>query len=212
MPQRKYPKTKILFTDFDDTLVEYHGLGRQVLRGVLKEKNIPFDEKRYAQLPRDNIQDKLKAFMPEHFDEVWPEVDKRFSAVVVQESYLFPETKKFLEKIHKKEILVIIVSTKFARHIHNILKHHEIDKYVTEVIGRETIEPPKPNPKGVLKLLEKYHAKTDETLFLGDSALDGKTASNAKIRFVQIKRKEPTEKIPKPWKTITNLNELINLL
>lgn len=61
----------------------------------------------------------------------------------------------------------------------NGLEHH-----LTVYFAQETV--PKPDPAGLLEIMEKHKFKSDEILFVGKTDLDALCAANAQIDFLEV--------------------------
>ncbi len=59
-------------------------------------------------------------------------------------------------------------------------------KFLTyfDFLTREGVKHPKPNPEGILLLLEKFNVPKKNTIYIGDSFIDAGAAQNAGIRFI----------------------------
>lgn len=204
---------KAIFFDFDGTLFGSKGLGKKVLLEIISEKKISLDVKGLLKLPYYNMQDKLKIFYPQYYDWLWPEWNKRFTKRILKECKPFIETKKTIIGLNKKGIILFISSTKFSYHIKNILTKHKLIDYFSEIIGRETVQPPKPDPKAIFDLIKKYSLKKEECIYVGDSLLDEEAAKNSGLRFVFVNRKSAKEtSVKNYWKKVKKLDELLKIV
>jgi len=60
-----------------------------------------------------------------------------------------------------------------------------VDKFQI-IIGRDDVENAKPNPEGILRIINAYNLKRKDVLFTGDSIVDEKAAENAQINFIYV--------------------------
>lgn len=51
------------------------------------------------------------------------------------------------------------------------------------MLGGDDVEKPKPDPEGLLKLLELFGVRKNELLYIGDSHVDEKAAAAAGVDF-----------------------------
>jgi len=63
------------------------------------------------------------------------------------------------------------------------LSVHDIASAVGPVVGRDTMDSEKPNPAGLLQVVEAVDADPGETVFVGDSERDAETARRAGTEF-----------------------------
>ena len=54
------------------------------------------------------------------------------------------------------------------------------------IVGSDSVQAEKPDPKGLLKVLEDLNLKKEEVLYIGDSIVDAKTAENAGVKFAAV--------------------------
>ncbi len=50
------------------------------------------------------------------------------------------------------------------------------------IVGADDVKTEKPNPEGLLSVIEDLGAMKEEVLYVGDSLVDAKTAENAKVK------------------------------
>ena len=64
-----------------------------------------------------------------------------------------------------------------------ILNELGLRKYFDEVIGMHGDFPAKPDPSAIFHLIERFKVEASQTVFLGDSEVDGQTSVAAGIDF-----------------------------
>lgn len=82
---------------------------------------------------------------------------------------------------------VSIVSTKTAHRIRTALELIGIDGLVAIVVGGDEVTSHKPDPQGLLRAMERIGAERHETLYVGDSVVDGECADRAGVRFIGVR-------------------------
>jgi len=202
---------KAIVFDFDGTLFRFSHLGLKLLKEVLDNEGIKFDEKTFDSLPHINMKDKLEIVFPKEHEKLFKKWDAKFSEEFIKEAKPYDTVIETLQSLHKRNLKLVIFSTKFSKHINNALNKYKINSIFHCVIGRE-MNPAKPNPKLLNEELKKLGISSKEALFVGDSKLDEISAKNSKIRFVLVDYGENQELINKPYAKINNLTELLNLL
>jgi phosphoglycolate phosphatase len=95
---------------------------------------------------------------------------------------LYDGTREMLDAIAKHAALAVLTN-KPQRHTEAILRGLEIADRFTWVIGGDTPHGRKPDPAGLQYLMSTAGATADETLMVGDSAIDLKTARAADVRI-----------------------------
>src|SRR5699024_11363565 len=79
---------------------------------------------------------------------------------------------QLLEALKRKGYRLGIITSKGRRSLHISLEKLNMLNYFDDMIAYEDVSAPKPNPEGIVKLMEKYSASPNETLFYGDSDAD----------------------------------------
>ena len=91
-----------------------------------------------------------------------------------------------LEELKARDIRLSVLSNK---------PHRQTVKVVKEIFGEGVFDyaqgqmdsvPKKPDPTGVLRLLEKMDVREDECLYIGDSEVDVRTGKNAGVKTVSV--------------------------
>ncbi|MBX0294175.1 HAD family hydrolase [Haloarcula nitratireducens] len=63
------------------------------------------------------------------------------------------------------------------------LETHDLTSAVGSVVGRDTVGSSKPDPEGLLSVVERLDADAESTVFVGDSERDAETARRAGTAF-----------------------------
>jgi phosphoglycolate phosphatase len=95
---------------------------------------------------------------------------------------LYEGTREMLDAVSAHAVLAILTN-KPQHHTDAILEGLDIAKYFRWVIGGDTAHGRKPDPAGLRYLMSVAVATNDETLMVGDSAIDLKTAKAAAVRI-----------------------------
>ncbi|MBD3649587.1 MAG: HAD-IA family hydrolase [Pseudomonadales bacterium] len=98
--------------------------------------------------------------------------------------------KTTLSNLKRDDMAVSIVSTKFGYRIEAALQRDGLDGLVDQVIGGDMVRNTKPNPEGLLRVMNAVGASADETIYVGDSTTDGECARRAGVAFLAVKTGE----------------------
>ena len=79
-----------------------------------------------------------------------------------------------------------IISSNFHDTIMEILIQRGMFHRFKIIIGRDDVENAKPNPEGILRVINAYNLKREDVLFIGDSFVDEEAAQNAQIYFINV--------------------------
>lgn len=79
--------------------------------------------------------------------------------------------------------LRMAVNTNRTNTTERLLRHFDIDRFFMPVISAGSLSHPKPNPEGVHRILATWRLPKDAVAYIGDSALDERTARAAGVPF-----------------------------
>jgi phosphoglycolate phosphatase len=97
-------------------------------------------------------------------------------------SYLYPQVQETLGVLKRAGVKMAIVTNKETKFTQALINAHHLHDYFDVVVCGDTLDTKKPNPAGIEFCLKEFGAKTDESIFIGDSFIDAKTAQNAGMR------------------------------
>jgi phosphoglycolate phosphatase len=183
---------KLFVFDFDGTLVDTVADIARHANGVLEEFHFPtrpLDDVRLgighgvhellSHLAKDLGRDK------ERLEQAVQSFKKRYHASPAALSKPFPEVAAVLEGAlggYKKAVL----TNKPQALTEIILAELDLSRYFYKVIGLDAGFPPKPDPASFRHLMQEMGAAPEETVLIGDSAVDRKTAQNAGADFIWV--------------------------
>jgi len=98
--------------------------------------------------------------------------------------------KKLLECIEQDGIMCGIVSSNFHETVEEIVHLHKLNPIFLEIVGRNDVENAKPDPEGLLKIIEKHNLNPEKTLYVGDTITDKQAAKRANVKFIYIEELE----------------------
>jgi len=119
---------------------------------------------------------------------VWEYVDAykgHYRVISKAKTFLLPLCLEALDEASKIATLGI-VTTKTAKYSEELLEHMDIMKYFDVLIGRESVENPKPHAEPILKAMKHLDARVESTWMIGDTILDLHSAKNAGVRSVGV--------------------------
>ncbi len=132
-------------------------------------------ESMFAQLgvPQEHVLEYVKAYKA------------HYKIISKQQTTLLPFAKEAILSAHKIANLGI-VTTKTAQYSQDLLEHLGIMQYFNVLIGRESVEHPKPHPEPILKAIEALEARIESTWMIGDTILDLVAAQKAGVHGVGV--------------------------
>lgn len=96
-------------------------------------------------------------------------------------SHPFPGIHELLKDLQDKGVILTINSNRGNESLAFFVQRHFSDIDFSAIEGHDPDFPSKPNPYGVNGIMNGMGFSNDETLYIGDSATDIKTAQNAQI-------------------------------
>lgn len=99
---------------------------------------------------------------------------------------LFEEVPEMFESLRKQGAKIGIISTKYRYRIEDFLLRHFEQLPVDLIIGGEDVSLAKPSPEGINAALNRLGVSAEDTLYCGDSTVDGATAQNAGVDFIGV--------------------------
>jgi phosphoglycolate phosphatase len=111
---------------------------------------------------------------------------KRADEVMLDGTKLFEQTQPLLSKLKAQGIKVGMVSSKFRYRIEDVFRRDHVDQYFDVIIGVEDSKKAKPDPDGLLLVIETLGVHKNDVLYVGDSVIDGKTAQAAQTDFAAV--------------------------
>jgi len=94
----------------------------------------------------------------------------------------------YLKTVAARGGVVAICSNNMTSTVTVVLERLGIYSNVSLIVGMDSVMRPKPDPEGLLQILEKLKVAKDETVFVGDTNTDRDAARAASIRFVAVEQ------------------------
>ena len=89
---------------------------------------------------------------------------------------------EFLDVLKARDIR-LAVHTNRTTTVELLLRHFEIDQYFHPVISAGSLKRPKPDPEGVYRILDAWSLSGEAVAYIGDSALDERSARASGVSF-----------------------------
>ena len=137
------------------------------------------------------IVEKARTKFPD-FDELSKKLgdllDKYLYEIFDDSRYPLCKNAKQALKVFKEELnlKISLVSNRKRASTLRILQSHDILKYFDLILAKEDQPKPKPSADGVVKAMSHFSVKSDESIFIGDSAVDIISAKLAKVNCIGV--------------------------
>ena len=131
-----------------------------------------------------------------------------------QEPLLFEGVQDLIVALNQKKIKLTILSNSAKKYIIITLNQYKIDNYFSTILGAAEVTKVKPDPEGLLKILEIEGVKAENALFLGDMLSDINAGKNAGIKTIAVASRFVTEErltAANPYALVHDILELQTL-
>ncbi len=83
--------------------------------------------------------------------------------------------------------LLTAISTNRSTTMPRLVDIFELDKWFDEIVCALDVRHPKPDPEGVLLILDRLNVSREKAIYIGDSMVDEEVASRAGLSFIAYK-------------------------
>jgi HAD superfamily hydrolase (TIGR01509 family) len=99
---------------------------------------------------------------------------------------LFTGIDDIIKGLSAKKYKLAILSNSKKSYVLDALQKKDLAKYFNNILGFNEVTKTKPDPEGLLKILQLENVKPEEALFLGDMMTDIQAGRGAKIRTIAV--------------------------
>jgi phosphoglycolate phosphatase len=137
-----------------------------------------------------------------------------YRAHALEHTRLYPGIREAVEDLSDSGHKLAVLTNKPVRISSDIISALRLRERFVRIYGGDSFPQKKPNPIGILQLMQDTGARTSETLMVGDSAVDVQTARNAGIRSCGVLWGFQPESFDqeKPDGTVSRPEELLNFI
>jgi len=176
---------KAVLFDIDGTIMNTEKVMKKSLQNALKEKlelSIAQNELDFIfSLTSENtiatftpIKSKQKEILEKWHDNV---------KALIHEANVFDEVEQVLEFLHKNNYPLGVVTSKNADELAFEFKHLELSNYFDVIVTSSDTTEPKPSPQPLIKAMKHLKTIPEETIYIGDSVNDMKSAYSSGVHF-----------------------------
>ena len=114
-------------------------------------------------------------------DTLWPGFEYDYAQACGEFSRVYPGVRRMLERLTGAGIQVGLVTNKEASFAHRLLVRHDLNACFDLMVCGDTLPVRKPDPAMLLHALQALQCNADDALYVGDSAVDVRTARAAGV-------------------------------
>jgi phosphoglycolate phosphatase len=131
---------------------------------------------------------------------------------MLDSTVLYPGVREALDQLHDRGVPMAVLTNKPVRFSLQMLERLGLDLHFFRVYGGNSFTEKKPNPVGIDALVLESRADRARTVMVGDSAVDVRTARNAKVRACGVNWgfQPETFAVARPDWVIDDPAELVN--
>jgi phosphoglycolate phosphatase len=178
----------VLFDSIEANMRLYNDLCSTVGRTPLKEEEIRYV---HSHTVFEALQFIFGEEMEKRASEALKQIDFREYLVYLKmEPYLL-QTLNLL----KAEGILRVVNTNRTTSMKYVIEKFGLRVFFDMVVTALDVKNPKPHPESIEKIIREFNLNKEETVFVGDSEVDQKTAHSAGIRFIAYKNREIADEV-----------------
>jgi phosphoglycolate phosphatase len=95
---------------------------------------------------------------------------------------LYPGVREALDRLHDAGVPMAVLTNKPVRFSVQLVEGLGLEMHFFRIYGGNSFEEKKPHPRGIEILLAESAAARERTIMIGDSAVDVRTARNARVQ------------------------------
>ncbi len=177
---------KLIIFDMDGTLLDSSKSITKSINYVRNELDLPpFSVEKITKLINMPDQDLPKLFYEniQPYSECRKIFEKHYYKNCIYQMELYDGIQEMIQNLNNKYKMAVatnayeIFAKKMIRHLH-------IEKYFQIIIGSDTINAKKPDPKILQYILDYFNIKKEEAVLIGDSLKDEEAAKNAGLEYI----------------------------
>jgi phosphoglycolate phosphatase len=130
-------------------------------------------------LPEDKRTEENVSLLRKHFTEYYDKHNADFSSP-------YPGILSLLSQLQRNEVMLAVASNKYQQATEKLIAHYFPGIDFIRVLGQRPGVPVKPSPEIVHEIISAANVCKESVLYVGDSAVDMQTASNAGIDAIGV--------------------------
>jgi HAD superfamily hydrolase (TIGR01549 family) len=184
----KFEGIRNFIFDLDGTLIDSsEGVVEATNYGLIslgESPRTPDEIRKYIGYP---LEDMFRAFSDKSYQEFWRLFQQKGLEVIAASSKPLDGAHEVLTELIRRKRKIGIGTTKISAHVGRILARFNWQNLISCYIGADNVDSVKPHPETFLKLKELLGGNSQDTIVVGDTAVDVRAARAASLRVFGIK-------------------------
>ena len=215
---KKYikPEKPTIIFDFDGTLIDTSASIIEAYKACFKKFSNPklFTKKVQNEVLGPALKDIFPKYFPDYdYETVYATYRQRQNEVSPKTNHPTENAAEVLQYLHEHGYKVGILSTRTTKGIEEILRDFKLEKYVDDICGLNDVTNLKPDPEGLIMMINKNKWNKD-CILVGDSLMDMECGLNYgayTVGYISNKaRKKEMSEIAHC--SITDMEQLLQIL
>jgi len=184
---------KLIVFDFDGTLINSSNLVLEAFKYAFKPFGIDADHNTIEKIRTRSTSELFDGFIEDHQK---PHAFARLEDISSRQSRtccFYPGVVEMLEMLKSRGYQLAIWTGRDTKSSLDILAINNLKHMFCAVVGNTSVEKNKPDPEGILKIIEELDADSRTTFMVGDHLHDIEGAKAAGVRSVLAKWGRPVE-------------------
>ncbi len=205
---------KLVVFDVDGTLVDTDEVilatWKELIR-LYKPSDYFLDDDVIRTFSGPPLRDSIKRVFPEMDQEfIFNEYNRITPGLYKSNIKKFPNVVNVLNDLKKDGYQLAVLTNKDSRMTRYTLELAGIDiNLFSEIVTADDVKTLKPNPEGLLSILNKLNVKNEEAISVGDTEFDYYCGKNANVKTIMMTmKKRPYESKIFPLAFCSNYNDL----
>jgi phosphoglycolate phosphatase len=182
---------KLAIFDFDGTLVDSAPGIVQVMKEVVDEMGFSAELlERWSHMIGIPLVRQAELLFPEkdnEFHERLADIYRdRYDGKAIEICPLFPGLQDMLRLLTENGVSVTVATSKRRHLVEQVVDYHSLTDYFKLIVGAADVTHHKPHPESVHITMEKFGAKSEEVVVIGDSSFDLDMARNAGVDGIGV--------------------------
>lgn len=179
---------ELIIFDLDGTLVNAYPAIIESFNYTLKRLNYPRQKSRIIRSAvgwgDDNL---LRPFIRQKDLSCALSIYRRHHRVsLIKKSRLFPGASKILRYLRNKGHKLAVASNRPTEFSWILLRHLRLERYFDYVLCADKLKHVKPHPEILKKIMQRFQAKPNRTVYVGDMTIDAQAGRRAGVRTIIV--------------------------